>query len=121
MIKHINEKQDKWESQSINDIKKMESRILETFAIDPNKAIHQLTSFTNQRTTEVVNEWNQLFEYLLVKYHDGNVKKEEQGKFITNESENPQAAFPEQPKYPDKWYRMIVNDCGKNIKTVVKE
>ena len=23
--------------------------------------------------------------------------------------------FPDQPKWPDDWYRMIVKDCGKNI------
>jgi hypothetical protein len=52
----------------------------------------------------------------LVKYHDGNIKKEENGKFITNGNEKPQVVFPEQPRYPDYWYRMIVNDCGPNIR-----
>ncbi|MDR2972744.1 MAG: C69 family dipeptidase [Bacteroidales bacterium] len=115
MIKHINEKQDRWEIQSINEINKMGTHIVEMYNIDPSKAIAQLTNFSNQRAQEVVNEWNSLFEYLLVKYHDGNIKKEENGKFKTNESINPQAEFPEQPKYPDYWYRMIVNDCGPNI------
>ena len=115
MIQHINEKQDLWENQSINDINKMASRIMDTYKTEPKVAIELLTDFSNQRTHEVVNEWNKLFEYLLVKYHDGNVKKEENGKFITNGSEKPQAAFPEQPRYPDNWYRMIVNDCGPNI------
>ncbi|MCL1851100.1 MAG: C69 family dipeptidase [Bacteroidetes bacterium] len=115
MIKHINEKQDQWENQSIHDIKNLERYVLGIYEKDPEKAIEQLTNFSNQRAHEVVNEWNKLFEYLLVKYHDGNIKKEENGKFLTNESENPQAVFPDQPKYSDKWYRMIVNDCGKNI------
>jgi dipeptidase len=115
MIKHINEKQDKWEIQSINDIKNMEKHILEIYANDPERALAQLYNFSNQRAHEVVDEWNKLFEYLLVKYHDGNIKKEENGKFITNESVKPQVVFPEQPRYPDYWYRMIVNDCGPNI------
>jgi dipeptidase len=115
MIKHINKKQDQWENQSIHDIKNLERHIVSIYEKDPEKAIEQLTNFSNQRTREVVNDWNKLFEYLLVKYHDGNIKKEENGKFLTNESENPQAVFPDQPKYPDKWYHMIVNDCGKNI------
>jgi dipeptidase len=115
MIKHINEKQDKWELQSIEDINKMASNIIDLCDKAPEKAIDQLTSFSIRRTQEVVDEWNKLFEYLLVKYHDGNIKKEENGKFMTNGTVKPQAAFPEQPKYPDVWYRMIVNDCGPNI------
>jgi len=115
MIKHIKEKQDKWELQSINDINNMESTILELYQKDSNSAVERLTNFSNQRTYDVVNEWNNLFEYLLVKYHDGNIKKEEDGKFKTNGNIKPQVEFPEQPKYPDYWYRMIVNDCGSNI------
>jgi len=106
MIKHINEKQNYWENKSINDIANM----------NPNSSVDQLNDFSNRRAHEVVNEWNKLFEYLLVKYHDGNIKKEENGKFITNGNENPQVVFPAQPRYPDHWYRMIINDCGPNIK-----
>jgi dipeptidase len=115
MIKHINEKQDYCENQSITEIEKMTPYILEIYSEDPEKAISLLTSFSIKRAYDVVNEWNKLFEYLLVKYHDGNIKKEENGKFITNETVNPQVAFPDQPRYPDYWYRMIVKDCGKNI------
>jgi len=83
---------------------------------DRNNAIAQLTNFSSQRAQEVIYDWNRLFEYLLVKYHDGNIKKEKDGKFILEEGENPQVAFPEQPKYPERWYRMIIQDCGDNIK-----
>ena len=115
MIKHINEKQDKWEMQSIEDINKMASKIIDASKESSDEVTELLNAFSNQRSQEVMGEWNKLFEYLLVKYHDGNIKKEENGKFITNGATNPQAEFPEQPRYPDYWYRMIVNDCGPNI------
>ncbi|MDR0206312.1 MAG: C69 family dipeptidase [Bacteroidales bacterium] len=116
MIKHVIEKQYLWENKSIDEINKMTPYIVNLFNTDPRKAVDQLNNFSYQRSHDVVNEWNKLFEYLLVKYHDGNIKKEENGKFITNGNEKPQVVFPEQPKYPDYWYRMIVNDCGPNIK-----
>jgi len=116
MIQHVIEKQYLWENKSIDEINKMTPYIVNLFNTNPQKAVDQLTNFSNQRSHDVVNEWNKLFEYLLVKYHDGNIKKEENGKFITNGNEKPQVVFPEQPKYPDYWYRMIVNDCGPNIK-----
>jgi dipeptidase len=116
MIKHVNEKQNKWENQSIEDIERMLPQIINLYKVEPNKMIALLTNFSNQRAYEVVNEWNKLFEYLLVKYHDGNIKKENDGKFITNGNEKPQVVFPEQPPYPDYWYRMIIQNCGDNIK-----
>ena len=116
MIKHINEKQDFWEYQSINEIDKMGPHIIDMYKTDPDNVVAQLTDFSIRRTREVVDEWNKLFEYLLVKYHDGNIKKEENGKFKITDTENPQVEFPEQPRYPDKWYRMIIQDCGSNIK-----
>ena len=82
---------------------------------DPEAARKELNLYSARAASEVVKEWNHLFEYLLVKYHDGNVKKEENGKFVTNGTEKPQVVFPDQPKWPDEWYRMIVRDCGKNI------
>jgi dipeptidase len=120
MIKHVNEKQDKWENLSIEEIDKMAPHFVEMFNKDYKNTIALLTQFSNQRTKEVVDDWNILFEYLLVKYHDGNIKKEENGKFITNGNEKPQVVFPEQPPYPEKWYRMIIQDCGNNIRSLAK-
>ena len=74
-----------------------------------------LNDYSNTAAKSVCKEWNNLFIYLLVKYHDGNVKKEENGKFKVSDTKIPQCAFPDQPKYREEWYKMIVNDCGKNI------
>ena len=116
MIVHVNEKQDYWENQSIKDIQAMEKKMVDMFKNNPEEAILELNKFSKDRSTAVCNEWNKLFEYLLVKYHDGNIKKEKDGKFITTGDTYPQAAFPDQPKYDERWYRMIINDCGDNIK-----
>ena len=116
MIKHVKEKQDLWENKSIDEIEGMAKHILGNFSNDPHKVITLLNQYSNQRAFEVVHEWNKLFEYLLVKYHDGNIKKEEDGKFITNGNEKPQVVFPEQPKYPESWYRMIIQSAGDKIK-----
>ena len=48
-----------------------------------------------------------------MKYIDGNVKKEKDGKFEESPYRKGQCVFPEQPKYPEKWYKMIVDDNGK--------
>ncbi|MBO7647066.1 MAG: C69 family dipeptidase [Bacteroidales bacterium] len=115
MIKHVNAKQDYWENRFIDETNKLSNKLADLCKSDPEKARVELNKYSAQAATDVVNEWNRLFEYLLVKYHDGNVKKEENGKFKTNGTANPQVVFPDQPEYPQKWYKMIVDDCGKNI------
>ena len=121
MIKHINEKQDYWEIGAINEIAQKEKEWVALYQKDTVAAINQINEYSNHKAEQIVADWNKLFEYLLVKYNDGNVKKEENGKFKTNGERKPQAVFPEQPKYPDYWYRMIVKDCGTNISAPKEE
>jgi hypothetical protein len=45
---------------------------------------------------------------------DGNIKKEENGQFMRNEYGLP--AFPDQPGYPEWWYRIIANSAGEKLK-----
>jgi hypothetical protein len=44
-----------------------------------------LTNFSNSQAENSTTAWRKLGEYLLVKYMDGNMKKEENGKFLQNE------------------------------------
>ena len=115
MIKHVNEQQQKYEFGAVKNIREMENDMVKLFKDDPAKAQNRINEISNRCTQEVCNAWNHLFEYLLVKYNDGNVKKEKNGKFAKTDTKVPQCEFPEQPKYPEKWYKIIVEDCGKNI------
>lgn len=69
-----------------------------------------LTTFSNRQADMMMKRWNQLDQFLLVKYIDGNVKKETKGKFAR--TEYGMAEFPEQPKYPDSFYKAIVKEHG---------
>lgn len=115
MITHVNKRQEEMESGFITEIKKMEPRITELYKKDPAQARQMLTDYSANCAKKVCAEWDHLFEYLLVKYNDGNVKKEKDGKFLKTNVEKPQCESPEHPQYPEKWYKMIVDDCGKNI------
>ena len=48
-----------------------------------------------------------------MKYIDGNIKHVEQGRIKTTPTGV--VAFPRQPKYPDWFYRAIVDDHGSVI------
>ena len=65
------------------------------------------------KAEKMMTEWNKLDQYLLVKYMDGNVKKEENGKFKVTEYGG--SAMPDMPLYPEWFYRQIIKDHGKII------
>lgn len=115
MIKHVNAKQADFESRFVKEINAKSETFANLYKENPDKCKKELVSYTIKAANDVCNAWNDLFIYLLVKYNDGNVKKEENGKFKVSDTRNPQCEFPDQPEYPQNWYKMIVNDCGKNI------
>ena len=60
-----------------------------------------------------------LGDYLLVKYLDGNIKKETDGKFARTPD-----GMPEQPEfggYNERYFRSIVNDAGDRLRVTEPE
>ena len=71
-----------------------------------------LNKYSNEQADNMFTAWTNLSHYLLVKYMDGNIKKEKDGRFLESEDRPGQNVFPDQPRYPDWWYRKIVEDHG---------
>ena len=75
-----------------------------------------LTDYSIQAADLTFREWKKLSEYLLVKYIDGNIKKEKDGRFLDNGTGV--SVGPDQPGYPESWKRMVRDDAGKTLKVV---
>jgi dipeptidase len=73
-----------------------------------------ITEYSVNEANNMTRRWKELGQYLLVKYIDGNIKKEENGRFLRNEYGDP--AAPLFPGYPEWWYRAIVNSTGDHFK-----
>ena len=62
-------------------------------------------------------KWKELDEYLLVKYIDGNVKRQNpNGTFMDNGAGKNIPANPIQPGYSEHWKRQVVKDAGPKLK-----
>ena len=72
-----------------------------------------ITEFSKTQGNMTVDRWRRLGEYLLVKYMDGNIKNEKDGHFVNNGYSDAQSAFPQQPFYPQEFYREILKDKDK--------
>lgn len=114
------------------DIRKVQKRVEESFQTcisyndeelknetDHAALVEFANNFSNAQAGIMFREWQDLSRWLLVKYIDGNIKKtDDKGNFIRTEYGRDRIVFPLQPEYPKAWYKMIVDDCGENIKEV---
>lgn len=114
MIKDIKPIQKQLEDSFDDNQKAVEEKALALDKVNHEKAMEYLNNYCTAEADTTLNTWKRLGEFLLVKYIDGNVKKEVNGKF--KENGYGQAASPLQPGYSEKTYREIVNDNGKNLR-----
>ncbi len=122
-------------SDMVVDIQKVQKRVEESFQTciayndaelknetDHAALVEFANNFSNAQAGIMFREWQDLSRFLLVKYIDGNIKKtDDKGNFIRSEYGEDRIVFPLQPEYPKAWYKMIVDDCGENIKEVEVE
>ena len=111
MIKDVRRSQDQLEKGYIFDVRKFDDRARQS---EGEALERQLNDFCGRQADKMMSEWNRLDRYLLVKYMDGNIKKEKDGRF--ERTETGMATMPYQPEYRKEWYRMIVNDHGDVIR-----
>ena len=111
MIVDLQKEQNRLEETYIHDVQKFDQRAKDS---EGEALARQLNDFSGRAAARMMMTWNDLDRYLLVKYMDGNIKKEKDGKF--ERTETGMAAFPKQPAYRQEWYRMIVRDHGDVIR-----
>lgn len=114
MIQDIRKVQQELESHYQEVIPAIDKAAQELYAKDPKEAVEFLTWFSTSTADNATARWKKLGEYLVVKYIDGNVKKEENGQFKRNAYGLP--AYPDFPGYDEEYYRSIVKSAGERLK-----
>ncbi len=80
---------------------------------DPELAREFLTDYSVNMGEQTVKRWKELGDFLLVKYLDGNVKKEKEGRFLRNQWGYPQP--PSFPGYSEEWKENVIRKTGKRF------
>ncbi|MDR2824373.1 MAG: C69 family dipeptidase [Prevotellaceae bacterium] len=105
MQPEIKKVQQKWDSYFNELVPKTDAMVLNLPEKDAQKL---LTEGVVKQSEDLTNVWRALGEYLLVKYLDGNVKAEENGKFVQNEAKIPPRII--RPGYPVEFLREMVKE-----------
>ena len=118
MIKDVQKVQSRKEKEFMNTVGGTDQQALNLWNKGDKKgAIKCLTAYSNNQVETTVKDWKELSHYLLIKYKDGNVMKEKDGKFQRNEfGKEPEQ--PMHPAYPDSWYRLIIEKNKEHFKAV---
>ena len=121
-------------SQMIGDIRKVQGAIEDNFAkqqsvieaeatslltTDRDAAIRLLTNYSVNAGQDATARYKKLGEYLFVKYLDGNIKKEENGKFKRNDHGTP--ASPTFAGYTQEYYDMLIKGPNGGDRLKVEE
>jgi dipeptidase len=114
MIEDIRNVQRELEDGYKNMIPVIDRTAKDLYDKDPAEARKFLTWFSTSTADNATVRWKRLGEYLLVKYIDGNVKKEENGRFKRNPYGIP--VSPDFPGYDEAFYRRIVESAGERLK-----
>lgn len=115
-IVHVQELQNKLEADFETNQDQIEKEALALYETSKPEALAFLNNYTNTSVTQGLQEWKKMGEYMMVKYLDGVVKKEENGKFKRNEHGEP--ASPDRPGYSNEHYRKVIEETGDKYKVL---
>jgi dipeptidase len=116
-------------SLMIDDVRKVQKSLEDSIAVDvamlereiaefsPQIASTLLQDLSNIWSEKYVTQYKKLGDYLLVKYLDGNVKREKDGKFERSPYGMP--VTPKFPGYNERYHRSIIDETGTRLQ--VKE
>jgi dipeptidase len=116
MIEDVKKVQAQLESGYITESAITDKTASALFKTNPQKAREYLTNYSINAGNNTFDHWKKLEHYLLVKYIDGNIKREKDGKFIKNGYTEP--VSPMQPGYPEWWRKKVAEDTGDKLKEV---
>lgn len=116
MLPDIKKVQTKWENDFNSLVPAMDKVAV---GMKESDARVFLTNFSITQAENSTAAWKKLGEYLLVKYMDGNIKKEKDGKFLQNESNIPPSII--RAGYPEDFLRkMVKENPGTRVLTEVE-
>jgi len=101
------------ESGYLDETESIDKTAADLLSKDEKQGRAYLTEYSGKCAQNTFDKWNKLSEYLLVKYIDGNIKKEKDGKFITITKGIP--VMPSQPGYNDAWKKSVIRDTGNKL------
>ncbi len=114
MIEDVHKVQSELEQKFLAEIPAIDAAAAALYEVNPEMAREFITNYSVSMGDYTVKRYQELGQFLLVKYMDGNIKKEENGEFLRSPAGYPLG--PDQPGYSDRWKENVAKDTGKKLR-----
>ena len=114
MMEDVRKVQTELEDKFITEVAAIDAAAAVLNETNPELAREFITNYSVNMGDYTVQRYKELGQFLLVKYIDGNIKKEENGVFLRSKDGYPLG--PDQPGYSEQWKDIVVKDAGKNLR-----
>ncbi len=108
--------QSQLENQFANEVKMIDQQAADQYKQNPASATDYLTSYSVYTGNKLVADWKVFYQYLFMKYMDGNIKITEGQKLLDNGNGKNVPKKPLQPGYGKEWERIMIQGTGDRLK-----
>lgn len=115
MAPDIRKRQAELEDKHIRTVQAIDAAASVLYKTSPEEAVEFVTNFSIENAQNMVAQWDKLEAFLLVKYFDGVIHPEKDGKFIRSEYGGPGKV--QTPGWSETWRRKIIEDTGTRFKS----
>ena len=110
---YIHELQQELEKSYTRYTSMVDQKAQELYKEDKSKAVDFVSDFSVDNANSLVHKWKRLYQFLFMKFMDGNVKTTEGREFKTNGTG---VVRLKQPGYSEEWYRKLIEETGDKFK-----
>ncbi|MEN9443830.1 MAG: hypothetical protein RIS47_720 [Bacteroidota bacterium] len=96
-----------FENKFLAQVPEIDTKAQALYASNPAEAVALLSQYSASTIDATTVRWKQLYNYLFMKYMDGNVKTP------STDQRDPKL---EQPGYSPDWYKNLIKQNGENLK-----
>ncbi len=114
----IEQYQSQLEQKFIAESRDIDQLVSPLYPADPDKAQAMVTDFSVTTGNKLVADWKEFFQYLFMKYMDGNIKQTEGRKLLDNGNGREIPKKPSQPGYGSEWERKMIENTGDRYRVI---
>ncbi|MFH0895788.1 MAG: C69 family dipeptidase [Bacteroidota bacterium] len=102
--------QKEYETLFMNEVAALDAKAASS---SESEMLEMITQFSVSRGNQLVKDWRVFFQYLFMKYMDGNLKKTEGMKLTENGNGKGIPVKPTHPGYGKEWERLMMENTGE--------
>jgi dipeptidase len=95
---------------------KIDQKARQLYSSGQKAGLDYITEYSATTGNQLVKDWKSFYQYLFMKYMDGNIKQTEGFQLLDNGNGKGVPRKPSQPGYGKEWERLMVQGTGDRLK-----